>query len=141
MFQGSATQQPEVRNTPSASYQQGITDKISDPVFRSFLKPHGRSVDRTPPAKQGLLVVRDPGPDDGGPNLEALPQGMQPHAILPADRESAAGPDRDAADAQINDVHELVVIEPAGQAFDRHFEALMLSLIVDHVLPPKSMPH
>jgi hypothetical protein len=68
---------------------------------------------------------------------------MEPHEIYPADSESAVGLDRDAANAQINDVHELVVIQSADQAFDRHFETLMLSLIVDHVLTcsPESIPH
>jgi phospholipase C len=55
---------------------------------------------------------------------------MHPHEIFPTDNEPAAGLDCDAANAQINDVHEMIIIQPADQAFQRYFETLILTLIL-----------
>jgi len=54
---------------------------------------------------------------------------MQPHEIFPADDEPAAGLHRYAANAQVDDIHEMVFIQPADHAFMPHFETLMLPLI------------
>jgi hypothetical protein len=113
----------------TASNQQGIADKISDPVFRSFMQPHGRNVDRTLLNKRGLLIIHDPGPDDRTINPKAVSPRMHPHELFPADNEPAAGLDRDAANAQVDDIHDMIIIQPDAQAVQLYFERLILSLI------------
>jgi hypothetical protein len=112
------------------SYQHGIIDKIYDPGFRSFLKPYGRSVDRALLPKQGLILAHDTGSDYRTPNLEPVPPNIQPEEIFLADSEPAAGLHCDAANAQVDDIHELVIIQPPDQAFLRYVETLMLTLIL-----------
>jgi len=64
---------------------------------------------------------------------------MQLNEIFPAGSEPAAGLNCDAAYAQVDDVSHAGHLPACDQFFQRHFETLMLTLILDKSATDRSL--